>query len=40
LPGAGAEDAFNDLEFALPGGSKESYFDLKRALVAARAGGA
>jgi len=36
LPGAGAQDAFNDLAFALPGGAKESYFELKRALVAER----
>jgi hypothetical protein len=36
LPGAGAEDGFNDLAFALPGGAKESYFQLKRTLVAER----
>jgi len=36
LPGAGAEEAFNDLAFALPGGAKESYFELKGALIAER----
>jgi hypothetical protein len=36
LPGAGAEDGFNDLAFALPGGAKESYFELKHALVIER----
>ena len=36
LPGAGAEDGFNDLAFALPGGAKESYFELKSSLVAER----
>jgi len=36
LPGAGAQDAFNDLAFALPGGAKESYFELKGPLVAER----
>ncbi len=36
LPGPGAEDEFNDLAFALPGGAKESYFNLKSALVAER----
>lgn len=35
LPGPGADDAFNDLAFALPGGAKESYLDPIRALVAA-----
>jgi hypothetical protein len=36
LPGAGAEDDFNDLDFALPGGAKERYFEIKRGLVALR----
>jgi hypothetical protein len=36
LPGAGAEDGFNDRAFALPGGAKESYFQLKRMHVAER----
>jgi len=36
LPGAGAEDDFNDLAFALPGGAKESYFELKSSLIAER----
>ena len=36
LPGAGAEDDFNDFAFALPGGAKESYFELKSDLVAER----
>ena len=36
LPGAGAQDAFNDFAFALPGGAKESYFELKGPLVAER----
>ncbi len=36
LPGAGAQDDFNDLAFALPGGAKESYFELKSGLVTAR----
>jgi hypothetical protein len=36
LPGAGAEDDFNDLAFALPGGAKESYFELKSGLIAER----
>ena len=36
LPGAGAEDGFNDLAFALPGGAKESYFELKHPLVVER----
>ncbi len=36
LPGAGAEEAFNDLAFALPSGAKESYFELKGALIAER----
>jgi hypothetical protein len=34
LPGEGAEDAWNEMAFALPGGAKEVYFDLKRAAVA------
>jgi len=36
LPGAGAQDDYNDLAFALPGGAKESYFELKRSLIAER----
>jgi hypothetical protein len=36
LPGAGAEDGFNDLAFALPGGAKESYFELKSGLISDR----
>ena len=36
LPGAGAEDEFNDLAFALPGGAKESYFELKSSLIRER----
>jgi hypothetical protein len=36
LPGAGAEDDFNDLAFALPGGAKESYFEIKSSLIAER----
>jgi RecB family exonuclease len=36
LPGPAAVDAFNDLAFALPGGARESYFDLKSPLIAAR----
>ena len=39
LPGAGAEDSFNDLAFALPGGAKESYFEMKRPLIAERLAG-
>jgi hypothetical protein len=39
LPGAGAEDGFNDLAFALPGGAKESYFELKNPLIAERLAG-
>jgi hypothetical protein len=38
LPGAGAEDDYNDLAFALPGGAKESYFELKSGLIAERLG--
>jgi hypothetical protein len=34
LPGAGAQDDYNDLAFALPGGAKESYFELKSSLIA------
>ena len=33
LPGIGAQDSHNDLAFALPGGAKESYFELKGPLV-------
>jgi PD-(D/E)XK nuclease superfamily len=36
LPGPGAADAYNDFAFALPGGAKESYFELKFPLIAAR----
>jgi hypothetical protein len=36
LPGAGAQDGFNDLAFALPGGAKESYFELKSSLISDR----
>ena len=36
LPGAGAQDDHNDLAFALPGGAKESYFELKSSLIAKR----
>ncbi len=36
LPGAGAQDDNNDLAFALPGGAKESYFELKSSLIAER----
>jgi hypothetical protein len=39
LPGAGAIDGFNDLAFALPGGAKEAYFELKGELVARRLAG-
>lgn len=39
LPGAGAADGLNDLDFALPGGAKESYFDLKAPLIAKRLSG-
>jgi len=39
LPGAGAEDNFNDLAFALPGGAKESYFEVKSPLIAERLAG-
>ncbi len=36
LPGVGAQDAFNDLAFALPGGALEAHFDRKGELVAKR----
>jgi hypothetical protein len=36
LPGAGAQDDNNDLAFALPGGAKQSYFELKSGLIAER----
>ena len=36
LPGAGARDTYNDFAFALPGGAKESYFELKSPLIADR----
>ena len=36
LPGPAADDVFNDFAFALPGGAKETYFDLKFPLIAAR----
>jgi len=36
LPGPAAGDAFNDFAFALPGGAKETYLDLKFPLIAAR----
>ena len=36
LPGPAADDVFNDFVFALPGGAKESYFDLKLPLIATR----
>ena len=35
-PGPGAADTYNDFAFALPGGAKESYFELKSPLIAAR----
>jgi hypothetical protein len=38
LPGPGASDTYNDFAFALPGGAKESYFELKSPLIAARLG--
>ncbi len=34
LPGAGAQDDYNDLAFALPSGSKENYFEVKGHLIA------
>jgi hypothetical protein len=36
LPGTGAQDEYNDLAFALPGGAKESYFEIKSSLIAER----
>ena len=36
LPGPAAANTFNDFAFALPGGAKETYLDLKFPLVAAR----
>ena len=36
LPGPGAADTYNDFAFALPGGAKESYFELKFPLIATR----
>ena len=36
LPGPGAGDIYNDFAFALPGGAKESYFELKFPLIADR----
>ena len=36
LPGPGAQDIYNDFAFALPGGAKESYFELKFPLIATR----
>jgi hypothetical protein len=36
LPGPGAADTYNDFAFALPGGAKESYFELKFPLVVAQ----
>lgn len=36
LPGAGAQDDYNDLAFALPGGAKENYFEVKGYLIAER----
>ena len=39
LPGAGAKESFNDLAFALPGGTKETYFELKEGLVSERLAG-
>jgi PD-(D/E)XK nuclease superfamily len=39
LPGPGAFDSYNDFAFALPGGAKESYLELKFPLVAARLAG-
>jgi hypothetical protein len=35
LPGPGAANIYNDFAFALPGGAKESYFELKSPLIAA-----
>jgi hypothetical protein len=36
LPGPAAAVSFNDFAFALPGGAKETYFDLKLPLIAGR----
>ena len=36
LPGPAAAGAFNDFAFALPGGAKETYFELKSPLITAR----
>jgi len=36
LPAPGASGAYNDFAFALPGGAKESYFELKSPLIADR----
>jgi hypothetical protein len=36
LPGPGARDTYNDFAFALPGGAKETYFELKFPFIAAR----
>jgi PD-(D/E)XK nuclease superfamily len=36
LPGAGAQNDYNDLAFALPGGAKEGYFELKSSLISDR----
>jgi hypothetical protein len=36
LPGPGAADIYNDFAFAPPGGAKDSYFELKFPLIAAR----
>lgn len=36
LPGPAAADTYNDFAFALPGGAKESYFELKFPLIATR----
>jgi hypothetical protein len=39
LPGIGAQEEYNDLAFALPGGANESYFAMKSDLVRKRLGG-
>ena len=36
LPGVGAADDYNDHAFALPGGAKERYFEIKSPRIAAR----
>ncbi len=36
LPGVGAADDYNDYAFALPGGAKERYFEIKSPRIAAR----